>query len=167
MFDTTNDLYVKNRIIVGQICEKIIANYFADQNIISKINIDPFGWFDLIKILPNGEEKYVQVKGLTPYFKYNYWSIHKRKSQINIKHIFKSDELYIISLPANKSMFDSHESDNSIIRVNTSLINEKDNVVDDTFVLHRDNHIHMYEVVRPLTDHEIKIISEYPTSAFS
>lgn len=167
MFDTDNDFYIKNRVIVGQICEKIISNYFAENNIVTKHNIDPFGWFDLIKILPNEEERQIQVKGLTPYFKYNYWSVHKTKSSSNIKNIFKCNELYIISLPAPKSRFDLHPSDQCIIKVNTQLINEKDNIVNDVFILHRDNHRHMYEIIRPLTEQEVKVISEYPTSAFS
>lgn len=155
-----------NAVIIGQICEKIICNEFAELGVICKNNLDPYGWYDLEKVTPTGEKKYVQVKGSTPYFKYNTWKIHKEKTWESIKNILRCDEMFIISLAVNTYSFNPHPTDMTIVRVFVDKLSESNNIKEDAFVLHREYHKHMYEIVRPLTELEVSLIRKYPTSKY-
>jgi hypothetical protein len=84
---------MKNRKIVGTITEKIVTNYFSKDHSI-EVNTDEFSYWDL-KI----DNKTVQVKALTPFVKFDNWSIKESSAGRNIDGLEKCDRLLIISIP--------------------------------------------------------------------
>jgi hypothetical protein len=87
---------MKDRKIVGNIAEKIVTNYFAKDHKI-EVNTDEFCYWD-IKI----DEQKVQVKALTPFVKFDNWSIKATASGKNIEHLEQCDKLLIVSVPCIK-----------------------------------------------------------------
>jgi len=166
----SKELLNANIKIVGLMCEKLISNEFSESNARSKMNLDDKGWYDIEKLEENGDKKYVQVKGCTPFFKHNAWTVKKGKTSTRVENIFKADEIYIVSLPTTKrsgKLAYHHPTDSTIIRVFRDKISERDNVLDGDFFLHREDHRHAYQIVRILTDLEVTLFSKYPTSMYS
>lgn len=167
--EIADEIRNKNIKIVGLICEKIISNELLKLGTQCFFSVDPYDKFDLMTIDQDKNKKSVQVKGSTPYFNKNAWMISSKHSGINISNMVSADEIYLISLPASKrpNSIPSHISDSSIIRMHVDMLNEDDNLVDGSFFLHRDNHKHMYEIVRSLSENEKALFKKYPTSNFS
>lgn len=159
------EVHEKNAQIVGLIGEKIIANHLSSRAVIQiKFSLDPYDPYDLLV----GEHDTIQVKCCTPFYREDYWSVHKTKTGNNIRNMLSADSIYLISLPCkNMKGFSYHESDSSILLVNPKKLTQEENVVGDQFVLRRTEHRDKYDIVRKLTDEEVKIFSKYPTSYFS
>lgn len=116
---TEKDVKIKT---IGNIVEKIVNN-FAIRNKWKVIhNTDEYGYWD--SDINNAK---IQIKAITPFVKFDCWSINASKTKQNIDNIFKCDKLWILSLPCSVP----HELDGYLLEVDMTKLNKHALVVLD------------------------------------